>query len=236
MDFVVVGFGFGALSVLLGLLLRDLVPWWFRVPLGRPLPERVVRRRVAHGRLGRAGGAVLAIVGSLLGLVALITLLLNAGDRTGLEVVFTALAAALLAILGWTFVYVQRFHGRPRGYRAEASSRRRASDRPDVQDVPSPPSEVGSRWAAFEARAATTGDSWRRDRAAWSGPAAVDPAAESRPDAAGAVQDSASDAEPDAESMAAVLDGAGSDGGVDAAPQPKRPRRDTPLRVNASGG
>jgi len=165
-DFVVVGFGFGALSVLLGFLLRDLVPWWFRVSGSRQMPEPVVRRRVAHARAGRAGGGVLATAGALLALVTLITLILNASDRTGLEVVFAALAVALLAILAWAFTYVQRFHSRPRSYRAQTPARRRPGETPVVDDVPLPVSEPRSRWAAFESGAAHIADTRRPDPSA----------------------------------------------------------------------
>jgi len=238
-DFVVVGFGFGALSVLLGFLLRDLVPWWFRMSGSRPMPEPVVRRRVAHGRAGRAGGAVLATAGALLALITLVTLLLNARDRTGLEVVFGALAVALLVILAWGFTYVQRFHSRPRGYRARTPVRRRSGETIMVDDVPVPMSEPRSRWDAFESDAAHIADPRRPDPSAWSHQGAFhagkDLEADPPPPTGGA-EDDHSPPEPDHDLAVAELDGVESGATSSAETEPTRQRRETALRANATGG
>lgn len=236
-DFVVVGFGFGALSVLLGLLLRDLVPWWFRVAADRPLPETVARRRVAHRRAGRAGGGSLAIAGAFLGLITLVTLLGNAGDRTGMEVVFAALTVALLALLAWGFTYAQRFHSRPWVHRSTLPRRLADGGRPIPEETPALSSPAPSRWAAFEMGMSHSGDDVPADAPARSGHTVSDSSARvetESPVAGEPVEDSPP--EPAADPVVADRDGTA--GGHDATADTANPRRrrDIPIRANAAGG
>jgi hypothetical protein len=135
-DFVVVGFGIGALGVVLGFLVRDVGPWLRRVPRGGGLGRGDVARRVAWARACRAGGSVLALAGGAVCAVALLALLGGAGDRAGLVAVLVALGLALLAMLAWAGAYVRR-NPRPR----------RAAPRAPESTWPAPPA-AATGWPA----------------------------------------------------------------------------------------
>lgn len=105
MDFVVVGFGLGALSVLLGFALRDLGPRRRAIPPDATLPVAEVTRRVAWGRACRAGGGILALAGTLVWLVTFAALVGQAGDELGDLLVLTSCVVALALIAGWFFAY-----------------------------------------------------------------------------------------------------------------------------------
>lgn len=129
MDFVVVGFGFGALGVVLGFSLRDLGPWLRRIPRERELSGDESARRVAWGRACRAAGAAIAIAGGAVWLVAVVALLAGTSDRDGLLLVMGALALAVLGLVIWGASYVRRYHPRsprprptPRAARAASAS------------------------------------------------------------------------------------------------------------------
>jgi len=108
-DFVVVGFGVGALGVVLGLLARDIGPWFRRVPSGRALPGAELARRVAWGRRCRAGGAVVAIAGGAVCAATIVALLAGVGDGAGLAAVLLTLVGALLAVAGWAAAGAERW-------------------------------------------------------------------------------------------------------------------------------
>lgn len=101
MDFVVLGFGTGALAVLVGLLLAGDSPRW----LARPGRDRVALealapiRRTAGWRVGVGGGLVL--------LATLLALLLGAGDGTGALVV----AAGIVVVGTWWLIWGVRSAG-----------------------------------------------------------------------------------------------------------------------------
>ncbi len=107
-DFVVLGFGLGALVVLLGLALRNLGPWARRIRQGQVLPWSEVSRRVTWGRACRAAGLVVAIAGGFVFSMTLVALVGRVSDATGALVVLFASAAALLACVGWALVYARR--------------------------------------------------------------------------------------------------------------------------------
>jgi hypothetical protein len=105
LDFVVVGLGVGAFAVLLGLAIRDLGPFFRRIPRAGTMPWSEVAERVAWGRRCRAAGLVVAIAGATLCLITGISLLARVGDSTGMWIVLAALVAGALAIALWAFRY-----------------------------------------------------------------------------------------------------------------------------------
>ena len=110
MDFVVVGFGLGALMVLLGLGLRDLGPWFWRISPWREIAPPVLVRRVAQGRGCRAGGLVLTLAGGAILLTTILALAAGAGDRAGLLLVAGTITLAAGGALAWLLAYVRFAH------------------------------------------------------------------------------------------------------------------------------
>jgi hypothetical protein len=111
-DFVVVGFGFAALGVLVGVLLGDAGPRRRRVAPTVPLPAAECERRIAWGRACRAGGRVVTLAGLTVAAVTVLALVVGLGDRAGAVLVMATLALAMVAILGWATVYADRHHPR----------------------------------------------------------------------------------------------------------------------------
>ena len=120
MDFVVVGFGLGALGVLLGLALRDAALWRWRVRPDRQLPATELVRRVAIGRACRAGGRVLAVGGGSACLATLLGLLLRLSDRAGAALVLALLLLVTAGAIAWSALYAHRYHPRPARVRLTA--------------------------------------------------------------------------------------------------------------------
>jgi hypothetical protein len=112
-DFVVVGFGLGALAVLLGLLLRDIGPRRLRVRPGLVLAASEVVRRVAWGRGCRAAGRTLALAGAALWLVPVVALVAGLSDRIGAILVLAVLVLATGGVGAWAVAYAHRYHPRP---------------------------------------------------------------------------------------------------------------------------
>ncbi len=135
-DFVVLGFGIGALAVLLGLALRNLGPWPRRIRQGQVLRWSEVTRRLAWGRACRAAGLVLAIAGGFLCFATLAALIARANDRTGALIVLFASALALLASVGWALVYARR---QPRLVPVFTASPARPQTKPTVDLLTSSP-------------------------------------------------------------------------------------------------
>ncbi|MBA3643594.1 MAG: hypothetical protein H0W59_05955 [Chloroflexia bacterium] len=123
-----VGFGLGALGVLLGLLLREAGAWWWRVRTHLWRPAAEVAERVAYARACRAGGRILAMGGAVACGLTLIALLAGLSDRAGASVVVGSLTAIGFAIGAWAFTYAHRYHPRPararprRGYALVATT------------------------------------------------------------------------------------------------------------------
>ena len=113
MDFVVVGFGLGALGVLLGLLLRDVGPWWRRARPEQALEASELIRRVAWGRGCRAAGRTLALAGGALCLMPVVALIAGLSDRLGAILVLAVLALATGGVVAWSATYAHRYHPRP---------------------------------------------------------------------------------------------------------------------------
>lgn len=109
MDFVVLGFGIGALAVLVGLGIRDLGPMLRRVPRGErsDLPWSEVARRIGWGRACRAAGLVVTLSGAALCLLTLLVLIAGAGDGFGMGAVLGALAIALVVGGIWAALFVR---------------------------------------------------------------------------------------------------------------------------------
>lgn len=103
MDFVVLGFGFGALSVVVGLLARLWSPWVQRIPHDVEIKRFELTRRVKRGRVCRAAGGVVAIAGATILVATVASLLLGAGDQTGLIVILVLLGLEILACLAWAW-------------------------------------------------------------------------------------------------------------------------------------
>ena len=134
-DFVVVGFGLGALGVLLGLTLRDAASWRWRIRSDRQLAAPELVRRVAIGRACRAGGRVLAVAGGSACLATLLGLLLRLSDRAGAALVLVLLLLVTAGAIAWSAVYAHRYHPRPA--RVRLTARAAHAGEPSVL-VPSP--------------------------------------------------------------------------------------------------
>ncbi len=113
MDFVVVGFGLGALGLLLGLLLREAGAWWWRVRTNLERPAAEVVQRIAYSRACRAGGRMLTIGGAAACGMTLLALLAGLSDRAGASVVVGSLTVIGFAIGAWAIAYAHRYHPRP---------------------------------------------------------------------------------------------------------------------------
>ncbi len=136
MDFVVLGFGVGALAVLLGLAARDLGPMVRRVPRDGSIPWSIVAERVTWGRACRAGGLVIALAGATLCVTTGAALLARASDGTGMLVVLGGVVVVLIAIAAWAIRYrmspteqPERAARNPRSKEKTRSSRSERADR-----------------------------------------------------------------------------------------------------------
>jgi hypothetical protein len=104
-DFVVVGLGLGALSILAGvLLLGVLAGRWERVATNATSPEDAAygfamaagRRGAGQALLGAGGALILATVGALAG---------SLDDRTGAYLVTTTATVAAVGLLVWAYLH-----------------------------------------------------------------------------------------------------------------------------------
>lgn len=119
MDFVVVGLGVGALALLLGLSIRELGSRWWSIRPDEPLSTPDQARRLAIGRVSRAGGGVLSLAGGLILIATVAAIALGLPDRTGAIVVMAVVTIAVLGTVAWGAVYARRYH--PRGSRPRRS-------------------------------------------------------------------------------------------------------------------
>ena len=147
MDFVVLGFGVGALLVLVGLGVRDLGPMLRRLP--RPgladLPWSEVARRVAWGRACRAAGLVVTLAGAALCLVTLLVLVAGAGDGLGMGLVLGMLATTVLVSAGWALLFVRQVQPERARTGRLAGAVRDLGRRPVGATAAVPPSGAGSK-------------------------------------------------------------------------------------------
>lgn len=128
MDFVVVGFGIGAVLVLLGLAARDIGPRLRHIDRLRAVPSDLLGRRVAWGRVCRTGGRLLALAGTSLCLLTVGAVVGRLSDRRGSMLVLGGLVVVTIAMVAWSMVYAGRYHPRP--------VRRPAPARPAWSKVP----------------------------------------------------------------------------------------------------
>lgn len=105
MDFVVVGFGLGALGVLLGYALRGFGARWRRRVVGFGSPE--IARRSRRGRWCRGGGALLTVGGGGLWFVTVVALLVPASDSLGNLLVGGALALGVIGGAAWAVMFAR---------------------------------------------------------------------------------------------------------------------------------
>lgn len=166
MDFVVVGLGVGALALLLGLTIRELGSRWWSIRPDEPLSAPDQARRLAIGRVSRAGGVVLGLAGGLILIATVAAIALGLPDRTGAIVVMAVVTVAVLGTVAWGAVYAHRYH--PRGSRPR---------RPQAGREPLPdqrPSLAGTIDAAFgdadDARERGEGEDERSDEDALEAP------------------------------------------------------------------
>jgi len=131
----VLGFGVGALAVLLGLAARDLGPMLRRVPREGSIPWAVVAERVTWGRACRAGGLVVAMGGAMLCVLTGAALLARSSDDTGMLVVLGGVVVLLLSIAAWAIRYRMSPSEQPdrpvRGQRPAKKIRPNRSERAD---------------------------------------------------------------------------------------------------------
>lgn len=103
MDFVVAGFGVGAILMLLGFAVRDLGPLRYRsVSELLPIHDEWLA-------MCRSVGTVFVIGGLVVCLATLVSLLAGAGDRTGSRSVMAVVAMATIACGVWSVMAIRRF-------------------------------------------------------------------------------------------------------------------------------
>jgi hypothetical protein len=102
-DFVVAGFGLGAVMMLIGFAVRDLGPYRYRGGEG----DGVVRRQ--WGQLCRTVGNAIVSGGFLVCLVTLVLLFADAGDDFGARMVASVSALAVIGSGVWTVFALRRF-------------------------------------------------------------------------------------------------------------------------------
>jgi hypothetical protein len=109
-DFVVVGFGLGAIMMLAGFALRDLGPWLFGSNVSeRSLPEfEMVKTTIRKQTLASIGTGI-ATAGTGLALVTFAALLARTEDELGTIVVGMSLALAAVGVGAWSYDTVRRY-------------------------------------------------------------------------------------------------------------------------------
>ncbi len=163
MDFVVAGFGLGAVLMLVGFAVRDLGPFRHRGseeedPVSRPWSE-----------LCRTVGTTLVTGGLGICLLTLLLLVVGAGDQTGARLIVAGAAIALIGCGVWSALAVRRYTGaiaalppevaigrarRPvrtarRSFRPADPDWTAAETEPEpVDEAPIPFAEIESSWPA----------------------------------------------------------------------------------------
>lgn len=102
-DFVVAGFGVGAILMILGFAVRDLGPLRYR---------RVEHLTIVHDQwlaMCRSIGTVFVVGGLLVCLATLASLLVGVGDRVGSRLVMAFVAAAVIASGVWSVIAIRQF-------------------------------------------------------------------------------------------------------------------------------
>ena len=104
MDFIVLGGVLGAAMIVLGTILRDLVPRRLRIA-SDDTPWVEVRDRRRTVRIALAGGRLVTIAGAVVLLATVLLVLLGTGDGIALAVVTGLTLVGLAACLGWVLWY-----------------------------------------------------------------------------------------------------------------------------------
>ncbi len=172
MDFVLLGFGVGALLILTGRAVRAYGPRYRRQQLDTAVPFATFSAGLTWRRICRGGGLVATFAGVFLCLLTLFLLVAGVSDRSGMVIVVFSLLGTLIAVGIWALLF-----SRPEWRRAERS--------PVVAPVESRRDPAaGARFDAAAswpvAAAATDDDSGSR-------PAATEPIETSEGEAAAAV-------------------------------------------------
>ena len=136
LDFVVLGFGLGALAVVIGLALGSIGTRRFKV---RDDPERSwdsVAVAVDRGRTCRAIGRVLASAGGLVCVATLLLLVVGAGAAAGLRTVSVVLAVVTLRAAWWAVQFRRQRPAHAQQRRLDTFDRRleRAQDATPERD------------------------------------------------------------------------------------------------------
>ncbi len=110
MDFVVFGFGLGAILMLVGFALRDLGPWLFgSVRHDEALPEfEGVKSTIRKQTLSSIGNAI-SVAGAGVAAVTFSALLSKADDDLGAIVVGMSLVLAAVGVGAWTYDVFRRY-------------------------------------------------------------------------------------------------------------------------------
>lgn len=119
MDFVLLGFGLGALLVLLGRAVRTYGPWIKRKNRVPSTPRPAFAAALRWGRVCRASGLLITLTGIFLCCITVILLLLDASDWTGMVVLSLSLVAAVLLSGVWAALFAH-----PEWRRMQRSPRR----------------------------------------------------------------------------------------------------------------
>lgn len=110
MDFVVVGFGLGAVMMLAGFALRDLGPWLFGSNVSaNSLPEFETVKTTIRKQTLSSIGAGIATAGTGLALVTFAALMARTEDDLGTIVVGMSLALAAVGVGAWTYDAIRRY-------------------------------------------------------------------------------------------------------------------------------
>lgn len=106
LDFVLLGFGTGALLVLIGRMLRVYGPRYRRRQLKPTVPFSTFAAALVWRRWCRAGGLVSSIAGAFLLLLTFLLLLANVADNMGMVVVGFSLLSILIGGAIWAALFV----------------------------------------------------------------------------------------------------------------------------------
>lgn len=107
MDFVLLGFGMGALLILAGRAVRTYGPRYRRRQLDHDAPFSIFSAGLAWRRACRGAGLIAALAGALLCVLTLFLLLAGFSDRSGMVVVLFILLALAIGAGIWAVLFVR---------------------------------------------------------------------------------------------------------------------------------
>lgn len=105
MDFVVLGFGLGAVVMVVGIALRDLAPRSHAVGSDHLAWTEVLKRR-QRVRFYRGSGRVLTLLGALIAALTFVLLVIDPADSVGSAWLMAAFVLALVGFGAWVGYYV----------------------------------------------------------------------------------------------------------------------------------